>query len=71
MSKLKDPRFQDSQIITSIGIVEQVSYAEDLAGLIRLTAKRSVYSKEGLMEYFEAKNTPMMVIDFLLVGFLF
>ena len=67
MSKFKDPRFQDSQIITSIGIVEQVSYAEDLAGLIRLTAKRSVYSKEGLMEYFEAKNTPMMVIDFLLV----
>jgi hypothetical protein len=59
-----------SQCATSIGIVEEVNEASDLDALLRLTAKRSVYSTEQLNEILAASSEPVKVIDFLLVGHL-
>jgi GNAT superfamily N-acetyltransferase len=59
-----------SQAITSVGVVERVSQTEDLEELLRLTAKRSVFSEAELREMIEARATPVRVIDFLLVGHL-
>ena len=55
-----------SQVITSLGVVERVTHAKNLEELIRATAGRSVYSKDQLDQYLSERNTPMMVIDFLL-----
>ncbi|MBP7702192.1 MAG: GNAT family N-acetyltransferase [Phenylobacterium sp.] len=59
-----------SQAITSLGVVERVSQTADLEELIRLTAKRSVFSETELRAMISAKATPVRVIDFLLVGHL-
>ena len=37
--------------------------------LVRLTAKRSAYTTEQLSKIVEASDTPVKVIDFLLMGF--
>jgi GNAT superfamily N-acetyltransferase len=57
-----------SQAITSIGVVERVSHTTDLDELIRLTAKRSVFSEGELRMMVEGRSTPVRIIDFLLVG---
>jgi len=57
-----------SQAMTSIGVVERVSQTHDLEELLRLTAKRSVFSEGELRAMVEASDTPVRVIDFLLVG---
>jgi hypothetical protein len=64
----KDERYEASQSITTVGIVEQV--VEVLAGddLIRLTAKRSVFSAKELREMNASERSPVKMIDFLLVG---
>lgn len=59
-----------SQAITSVGVVERVSQTSDLDELLRLTAKRSVFSEVELRTMIEAKPAPVKVIDFLLVGHL-
>jgi hypothetical protein len=57
-----------SQAITSVGIVERVSQTGDLEELVRLTAKRSVFSETELRKMIDASPTQLRVIDFLLVG---
>ena len=59
-----------SQCVTSIGIVEAVSSAENLKDLVRITAKRSVYSEAQLEAFDATTDRPVKVIDFLLVGHL-
>lgn len=60
--------FENSQTVTTIGIVEQVVYAKSTEELIRLTAKRSVFSQNNLGAHEASEDNPMMVIDFLLIG---
>jgi hypothetical protein len=59
-----------SQAITSLGVVERVSQTCDLDELLRLTAKRSVFSEVELRKLIDASPAPVRVIDFLLVGHL-
>ena len=57
-----------SQSITSVGIVERVSHAETIEDLVSLTAKRSAYTTKQLSKIIEASDTPVKVLDFLLMG---
>jgi ribosomal protein S18 acetylase RimI-like enzyme len=66
----KAPNLAASQSITSVGIAERVSQTHDLEELIRLTAKRSVFSERELTGWIDASPSPVKVIDFLLVGHL-
>src|SRR5690606_10316986 len=59
-----------SQSITTLGVVEKVSQPADYESLVRLTAKRSVYSQNQLADMLEAGARPLKAIDFLLVGHL-
>jgi predicted GNAT family N-acyltransferase len=62
------PGYPISQSITSVGIIERVSQAGSLEELVRLTAKRSAYTTEQLSKIVVASETPVKVIDFLLMG---
>jgi L-amino acid N-acyltransferase YncA len=64
----KDNRYEASQSITTIGIVEQVVDVVSGEDLIRLTAKRSVFSAEELGAMNASESSPVKMIDFLLVG---
>ena len=64
------PGYPTSQSLTSVGVVEDVAYARSLKDLVRLTAKRSVYSEAQLDEFEATKDRPVKVIDFLLIGHL-
>lgn len=66
----KDESYRNSQSITSIGIIEQIAEAKDADSLVRLTAKRSVFSAQELQLRAKARGSPVKVIDFLLVGHL-
>ena len=57
-----------SQSVTSVGVVEAITEASSLNDLVRITAKRSVYSEEQLAEFGATKAHPVKVIDFLLIG---
>lgn len=59
-----------SQCVTSVGVVEAVSQASSLDDLVRITAKRSVYSEAQLAGFRATKANPVKVIDFLLIGHL-
>jgi hypothetical protein len=59
-----------SQSITSVGVVETVTNASSLDELVRITAKRSVYSEEQLEGFHVSQARPVKVIDFLLIGHL-
>jgi ribosomal protein S18 acetylase RimI-like enzyme/rRNA-processing protein FCF1 len=59
-----------SQSVTSVGVVESVTNASSLEELVRLTAKRSVYSEDQLEGFQATKARPVKVIDFLLIGHL-
>lgn len=50
--------------------MEQVSSASTLEDLLRMTVKRSVFSEDELKEMIEEKESPVKVIDFLLLGHL-
>jgi hypothetical protein len=59
-----------SQSVTSVGVVEAVTRASSLDDLVRITAKRSVYSEEQLAGFRATEAHPVQVIDFLLIGHL-
>lgn len=62
------PGYIVSQTITSVGVVEVVHQARSFDDLVRLTAKRSVYSEAELAAFGATDRHPVKVIDFLLVG---
>jgi ribosomal protein S18 acetylase RimI-like enzyme len=67
----KDDELEASQSITTVGVVENVSKCDRADDLIRMTAKRSVFSAEELVGLTQSKagpKSPVKVIDFLLVG---
>lgn len=64
----KDERLEASQCLTTIGIVEQLRESKTVDDLVRMTAKRSVFSGEELKEIQTRAETPVKVIDFLLAG---
>lgn len=64
----KDEAYRFSQSITTVGIVEQVNQATSTDQLIRLTAKRSVFTERQLTEWKASPENQIKVIDFLLVG---
>jgi GNAT superfamily N-acetyltransferase/predicted nucleic acid-binding protein len=66
----KSPGFRASQSITTVGIVEDVSWTKDYDELVQLTAKRSVFSEIELKGMIDRSDDPVMVIDFLLIGHL-
>jgi hypothetical protein len=66
----KSPGYIYSQCVTSVGIVEAVYEASSLDELVRLTAKRSVYSTQQMEQIVSDKYEPVKIIDFLLVGHL-
>lgn len=64
----KDDRLEWSQSVTTVGIVEQVRECGSADQLIRMTAKRSVFSADELTMRQGESERPIKVIDFLLVG---
>jgi hypothetical protein len=64
----KDESYAASQSITTVGIAEQVTEATATEDLIRLTAKRSVFSADDLSGWSASLGSPVKLIDFLLVG---
>jgi hypothetical protein len=66
----KDESYAASQSITTIGIAEQVMNVSTVDDLVRLTAKRSVFSAEDLAAMAPRPSSPVKAIDFLLIGHL-
>jgi hypothetical protein len=64
----KDNRYSASQSMTTVGIIEQVIHVTTADDLIRFTAKRSVFSAEDLRGMKASTNSPVKMIDFLLIG---
>jgi hypothetical protein len=64
----KDDNYAASQSITTIGIAEQILDVTTADDLIRLTAKRSVFSAEEIRGMQATTASPVKVIDFILVG---
>jgi GNAT superfamily N-acetyltransferase len=64
----KDPEYLYSQTMASVGVVVDVEQTCDIDELFRMTAKRSVYPDDELRAMLAEKETPLKVIDFLLVG---
>lgn len=58
-----------SQSITTVGVVKSVRWSRDIDQVRLWTAKRSVYPDDELIEM-SGRSTPLMIIDFLLVGHL-
>lgn len=59
-----------SQHATSIGVVEQTQLAASLTDLMRAVGRRSVYSQRDLAAMNPHEASPVLVIDFLLIGHL-
>lgn len=57
-----------SQTVTSIGVVERINSTNEFESLVRLTAKRSVYSETELLDWVSTDKEPVKIIDFLHVG---
>jgi ribosomal protein S18 acetylase RimI-like enzyme len=66
----QSPGYLASQSLTSVGVVEAVANATSVDDLVRLTAKRSVYSDEQLAGFEASEDRPVKVIDFILIGHL-
>ncbi|MCA3260991.1 MAG: GNAT family N-acetyltransferase [Telmatospirillum sp.] len=66
----KGEAYSFSQSITTVGIIEHVNHATTTDNLIRLTAKRSVFTERELDGWWASPDQPVMVIDFLLAGHL-
>ena len=66
----RSPGYVRSQSITSVGVIEAMHEATSLDDLVRLTAKRSVYTETKLAAFEATVQRPVKVIDFLLVGHL-
>lgn len=63
----KNPEFKDSQCITTVGVVEKVTEADSVEEVVRATARRSVFSLGELQGLVVESETPLKIIDFLLV----
>lgn len=57
-----------SQAITTLGILEDVTLASSIKELRRMTAGRSVYSEQELVEWEASKDRPVKVINYLLAA---
>jgi hypothetical protein len=64
----KDEAYAASQCITTVGVVEQIGNGTSADELIRQTAKRSVFSVDDLTGMAASPQSPVKMIDFLLVG---
>jgi hypothetical protein len=64
----KDESTDFSQCVTSVAIVEGVSESRSTQELVRMTAKRSVFSRDELERIQIERTAPVKVIDFILVG---
>jgi GNAT superfamily N-acetyltransferase/predicted nucleic acid-binding protein len=64
----KDERLAASQSLTTVSVAEQVITVTNTDDLIRLTAKRSVFSASEMHDMDTSPSNPVKVIDFLLVG---
>jgi hypothetical protein len=64
----KDESLAATQSITTVSIAEQVTSVSNTDDLIRMTAKRSVFSAEEMDAMAATPADPVKVIDFLLVG---
>lgn len=58
---------QHSQMLTTVGVVEQLRRPVGAAELLRLTAGRSVYSRQDLEAMAAASPVGLAVIDFLFI----
>lgn len=63
----KEEVAQHSQMLTTVGVVEQLRRAVGEAELLRLTAGRSVYSRHDLEAMAAASPAGLAVIDFLFI----
>lgn len=57
-----------SQHATSVGVVEKTQLAASLMDLMRAVGRRSVYSQQDLAAMAPREASPVLVIDFLLIG---
>jgi ribosomal protein S18 acetylase RimI-like enzyme len=57
-----------SQHATSVGVVEQTQLAASLTDLMRAVGRRSVYTRQDLTIMNPREASPVLVIDFLLIG---
>lgn len=64
----KDERLEWSQSLTTVGIIERWRESTTPEDLIRMTAKRSVFSAAELTARQKESMRPMKVIEFLLAG---
>lgn len=66
-SKSKNP---PSQAITAVGILEEVAVAESTRQLMQMTGGRSVYSEAELENWGATPDTPVKVINYLLIAYI-
>jgi predicted GNAT family N-acyltransferase len=59
-----------SQTVATLGVIESVQLASNTPDVRRLTAKRSVFLDEELIDWVKAKKS-VKVIDFLLIGHIY
>ena len=57
-----------SQAITTVGVLESLSFVDNLKSLVRRTGGRSVYSEQELADWQASKSRPVKVINYILVG---
>lgn len=58
-----------SQAFTAMGVLEDVAWATSTQGLMKLAGGRSVYSEKQLIGMKASAESPVRVINFLLVGY--
>lgn len=61
---------EPSQSLTAVGILEDVARATSTKELMQMTGGRSVYSEKELKEYEATENSPVKVINYLLVDYI-
>lgn len=66
----KDIQFKNYQSITTMGIVDSILEATKIDEVVRATARRSVFSLSEIKKLVGEKNTPLKIINFLLVSHL-
>src|SRR5690606_13269136 len=59
-----------SQAITSLGILESVTFAESTRERMQLTGGRSVYSEQQLEQWQATTAKPVKVINYLLAAYI-
>ena len=64
----KDSNYKLSQSITVVGVISDFKKCGDLDHLLRLTGKRTVYSKTELQDYLDKSSKGLKVMDFYIAG---